>query len=275
MSDYRMLVLDLDGTTLDERRTLNDADREAAHRLRRAGIEVTIATGRLFPGTQWVAQALGVQGSVAVVNGNELIDAATGQTVSGHYIDATVRQAVREILGEHALEPFLFSSRHIHYGAAADDHADYLSIWSPDVSRHDDIYAHPHWDEADDIVALCALGDDDAVQAAHRAMQEHLPEDLEPVLFHTFTGHRFLHLAGSRWDKGTALRQLAQERGLQPEQVVAVGDWWNDEPMFRVAGRSFAMSHATDELKALSDEVLTASRDGGAVAEVARRVWGL
>jgi Cof subfamily protein (haloacid dehalogenase superfamily) len=270
-----MLVLDLDGTTLDEGRALSPADRDAAHRLRDAGVHVTIATGRLFPGTQWVARELGVEGSVAVLNGNELIDAHSGELVSGHYIAPEVRQQVREVLAAHGLQPFLFGSRHIHFGAESAEHEDYLSIWSPEVTGHDDIFAHPGWTESDDIVALCALGDEEPVEAAAAAIAPLLPDDLGTVLFHSFTGHRFLHLAGARWDKGTALRQLAQDRGIDASEVVAVGDWINDEPMFRTAGRAYAMGHAIDELKAMAHDVLDASRQGGAVAEVARRVWGL
>ena len=42
--DLRMLVLVLDGTTLDAAGALRPADVAAAHRLREAGIHVTIAT---------------------------------------------------------------------------------------------------------------------------------------------------------------------------------------------------------------------------------------
>jgi len=274
-SDFRMLLLDLDGTTLTEDRALAPVDVEAAHALRDAGVHVTIATGRLFPGTQWVAKELGIDAPVAVLNGNELIHASTAQTVSGHYVEASVRRQARQILYDHGLQAFLFGSRGIHLGAAAVAHAPYLQIWSPDLHHHDDVFDVTHWNEADDIVAVCAVGDDDAVASAAAALEEHLPQGIGSVAFDTYTGERFLHVSGTVWDKGTALKQLAQDRGLRPEQVVAVGDWWNDEPMIASAGRGYAMAHATDELKHIADEVLDASRNGGAIAEVARRVWGI
>ena len=46
--------------------------------------------------------------------------------------------------------------------------------------------------------------------------------------------------------------------------------------MLRAAGRSFVMAHAKDEVVAAADEVLSRPRHGGgAIAEVARRVWGV
>jgi hydroxymethylpyrimidine pyrophosphatase-like HAD family hydrolase len=65
---------------------------------------------------------------------------------------------------------------------------------------------------------------------------------------------------------------LAAQLGVARQDVCAVGDWYNDIPMFAWAGRSFAMGqslrdvkkHATDELRATSDE-------GGGVAEAIER----
>jgi len=46
--------------------------------------------------------------------------------------------------------------------------------------------------------------------------------------------------------------------------------------MLAAAGRAFAMGHARDDVKAAAGEVLDATRQtGGAIAEVARRVWGV
>jgi hydroxymethylpyrimidine pyrophosphatase-like HAD family hydrolase len=72
--------------------------------------------------------------------------------------------------------------------------------------------------------------------------------------------------------KGSALQWIAAHHGIDVREVVAVGDWLNDVPMFRVAGRSFAMAHATDEVKAAATEHLRADvTTGGGIAEAAER----
>ena len=77
-------------------------------------------------------------------------------------------------------------------------------------------------------------------------------------------------------DKGTAIERLARERGLTAADVVVVGDWLNDLPMVKAAGLAFAMNGAVDALVAAADAELDAVRgEGGAVVEVARRVWGV
>jgi hydroxymethylpyrimidine pyrophosphatase-like HAD family hydrolase len=55
-------------------------------------------------------------------------------------------------------------------------------------------------------------------------------------------------------------------------EVVAVGDWLNDIPMLRRAGRSFAMAQAPHAVKAAATDILKASaHTGGGLAEAAQR----
>lgn len=269
-----MLVLDLDGTALVHRGQVHPDDIAAAERLRRAGIHVTISTGRLYTGTAAAARALGVQGSVAVMNGSEFVDAQTGATDFGAYLDHAQRSELRALLGDHRIHPFLFGSRTIHLCHSSESHAPYLSIWGDALTRHPDIHTSGAWDKAD-LLAVCGVAPHDAVAHAAHAVQAALP-GVRPTEFSTFTGEGFLELRAEGFDKGTSLQRLAADRELHIDEVVAVGDWLNDIPMLESAGLSFAMAGSIEEATDAADEVLTAERGtGGAVAEIARRVWGL
>ena len=86
----------------------------------------------------------------------------------------------------------------------------------------------------------------------------------------------FVKVRHSRENKGTALRRMAAERGVPLSAVVAVGDWMNDIPMLRAAGRSYAMGDSAEDVCAAATETLAATRHhGGGIAEVAARIWGL
>ena len=76
--------------------------------------------------------------------------------------------------------------------------------------------------------------------------------------------------------KGTAVEWLARHHGCAAAEVVVVGDWINDVPMFRVAGRSFVMGQAPAAVKAhATDELEADVSEGGGIAEAIRRAWGL
>ncbi len=56
---------------------------------------------------------------------------------------------------------------------------------------------------------------------------------------------------------------MAKHHGVVIEETAVVGDWLNDAPMFKVAGRSFVMGKAHPELTALATDVLDAPRGAG------------
>src|SRR3970282_221308 len=73
-------------------------------------------------------------------------------------------------------------------------------------------------------------------------------------------------------DKGTAIEWIAEYYGVTLKDIVAVGDWLNDVPMLRRAGRSFAMGQAPNEVREAATDLLTADTwTGGGIAEAAER----
>jgi hypothetical protein len=54
--------------------------------------------------------------------------------------------------------------------------------------------------------------------------------------------------------KGPALLRLAATRGVRPEEILAIGDNWNDLSMLEVAGRAVVMGNAPEELKDIAVE---------------------
>jgi hydroxymethylpyrimidine pyrophosphatase-like HAD family hydrolase len=54
--------------------------------------------------------------------------------------------------------------------------------------------------------------------------------------------------------KGAALRRLAVQQGIRPEEILAIGDNWNDLSMLEMAGRAVLMENAPEDLKVLARE---------------------
>lgn len=271
---YKMLVLDLDGTALMKNGQVHPADIEAARTLADAGVHVTISTGRLYSGTRSAARALGVRGTVSVMNGTELIDAQTHEVHHGRYMPHSDREAIRELLTTHGVNPFLFDSEDIHIPHDAEEHAPYLGVWTDTLHRHADIFTAGAWTH-ESLVAICGVAMHDDIAAFASQIRAQLPS-VRPTTFTTFRGHGFVELRADGDDKGTALERLAEQRSIGADEVIAVGDWLNDLPMLERAGLSFAMAESAPEAVEAADESLESVRgEGGAVAELAQRIWGL
>ena len=73
--------------------------------------------------------------------------------------------------------------------------------------------------------------------------------------------------------KGAAVALLAKERGIDPGEVMAIGDNWNDLSMLEVAGHPVLMGNAPEELLAMAGErgwAITATNDEDGVAKA---IW--
>lgn len=53
--------------------------------------------------------------------------------------------------------------------------------------------------------------------------------------------------------KGAAILSLAATHNISPNQILAIGDNWNDVSMFEIAGAAVLMSNAPEDLKALAN----------------------
>lgn len=276
---YKMLILDLDGTALNGKGELSEIDVAATEALRDQGVTVTIATGRLYGGTRDHANTLGVDGVIACMNGAEMLDARSGDVRSANYLPNEVAVAARDRLRELSVATSLFSSWDIHFCASATPYRRYLETWSRHFREWDNVYLSPAWEADERLLAVVATGSMDAIQEAADALNPGLDQSLYEILaFPAGTSDRGMFmLRDRRENKGTALRRMAAEMGIGEDQVVCVGDWMNDVPMLETGALSFAMANTPEwMMKSAKHETRTRTgEEGGVVAELAARVWGI
>lgn len=271
-SMYRLLALDLDGTLLRHDHTIDPRDVAAINELQRAGVTVTIITGRLHSGATEAARTCDIAGAIACMEGSHLIEVATNRTLFHHAVDNDIRVRLRQALVDHGLASFVFDASGIHHDHSGAPYAGYVKTWSPNLRLVEEDLA---WQT--EPLATVAIGDEDAVAAAHAILRQHA-DRLFSVSF------QITHLPGNKHavlcraagpTKGTALAALCEGAGCTVKDAVVIGDWVNDIPMFEVAGRSFAMGTAPEAVRAKASDLLdTPAGAGGGIAEAIRRAWG-
>jgi len=271
---YRLLAVDLDGTLLCRDGSVDARDRGAIHELRRAGVTVTIVTGRLHSGSVDAARACGIAGAIACVEGSHLVEAESERTLSRHGMSRDVTRLLRQAFGGNELATFVFEHDGIHHDEAGAPYTGYVRTWSPKLSLVEEALDERVW--ANDPLAAVAIGSEEQASAAHAMLRAHAA-DVFSVSFavsHCQGKHAVLVRAAGP-NKGTALAQLCDGAGITLAEAVVVGDWLNDVPMFEVAGRSFAMGRAPDHVAAKATDMLDRpTGEGGGIAEAIRRAWG-
>ncbi len=275
---FKLLAVDLDGTLLARDGVPHEVDRLAIARLREAGVPTTIATGRLYSGSCDVARAVGIEGPIACVDGSQIVDTRTGREAYVRSIEAEIAVVVRDLLADHGAISFLFAQDIIVHDAAGEPFSHYVRTWSPRVEVVDRVTDHPHWEHDAGVMAVVAIGAAEQIRAIVTTLRTELAHATFVVDFPVarLAGTHALVARAAGTTKGTAIEWLARHHGITPAEVVVVGDWVNDVPMFQTAGRSFVMGQAPEHVKrTATDRLLADLHTGGGVAEAIREVWGI
>lgn len=277
-SSFKLLAVDLDGTLLGRDGVPHAADRLAIDRLRKAGVPTTIVTGRLYSGSCEIARTVGIEGPIACVDGSQIVDTRSDQEVFARSIGAETAVLVRDLLADHDATSFLFAQDLIVHDLAGEPFAHYVRTWSPRIEVVDRVTEHPHWEHDRGVMAVVALGATDQILSIVAALRDRLAHATFVVDFPVarLTGTHALVARAAGATKGTAVEWLAAHHGCTPQEIVVVGDWVNDVPMFQTAGRSFVMGQAPEHVKrTATDRLLADVTTGGGIAETIREVWGL
>jgi len=276
----RLLAIDIDGTLLDTRGRPHEHDVRAVRAALTAGVSVTIVTGRLYSGTRASAAALGLSGPVGCADGSHVVQSGDHATLAHSGVSGAEGLHLRAALARAGLATFVFARDAIGHDDRGGEFVAYVRTWSTDIRAVADVYQHELWDAEEGVTAVVALGSRASVLQAAGDLARDLTKPVHLVQFplrrEPHVGTWAIMARASGCTKGTALRWIAERQGVALKDVVCVGDWVNDLPMFEVAGRSFAMGQAPDDVKAHATDVLTeTSESGGGVAAAVARAFGI
>jgi Cof subfamily protein (haloacid dehalogenase superfamily) len=267
--------VDLDGTLVHSDDTIDSRDLAAMRMAIERGIVVTIATGRLSRGALSIAREVGVDVPLICADGAALVCAHTGECLEEDAIDVPRVKSLLAVLESSSLAPYLFVYDGAHGETEGSDFAGYAAAWATHVTLHRRLVDADTLFGRTGILVAMGLGDRAQAESARAALLTAHGAALEVTAF---------CLSGADWavraqrrglSKGACLAHLCARLGIERTRVAAVGDWYNDLPMFAWAGRSFAMGHAPEMVRAAATDVLSATaKTRGGVAEALGRWLG-
>ncbi|HVY47878.1 MAG TPA: HAD hydrolase family protein, partial [Minicystis sp.] len=230
-----------------------------------------------YSGTRGIAREVGLAGPIACVDGSHIVDVATDRELYVRAIEPASTAEVRAAVERHDLAAFLFAQDGIVHDEGGAPFAPYVSTWSDQIAVVERVTEHPFWDHERGVMAVVAIGLEAALMTAAREIRERAP-DAAVVTFPVarLGGTCAMVVRAEGTTKGTAVRWLAGHYACSAAEVVVVGDWINDVPMFDAAGCSFVMKQAPEAVKRRATHELEADADaGGGVAEAIRRAFGV
>lgn len=269
-ADIRLLVLDIDGTLAGESNQINAPVLEAIRAVQQRGVAVAIATGRMYQSALRFYQAVGSTLPLMAYQGAFIKDPHT-QTLHRH--TPLPRQLALEILAylapmeaKNELSIHLYIDDQLHVRAVIDDTKAYAQRSGIEPVAAGDLAALLARNAAIDTTKLLALSENVGLLTdilSH--LGQRYPTD---DLYLTRSVEYFVEATHPQANKGEAVRFLAEDLlGLTPDQVMTIGDNYNDLEMLRYAGIGVAMGDAPDPVKQGADWVAPGvEADGVAMA---------
>ena len=237
---------------------------------------MTLCTGRMYSGTRAVAESLGLAAPVVCVDGCHIVQTQTHQELLRLSIPAQAVAALHGLLCTTNLAVFAFSHDIIVHDGRGAPYMDYMRTWSTQMQRVRDMFEPATWDGFDELTSVVVVGSQVNTNAIVEGVYANCQQQVQlahfPLLRAPLAKRWVLLIRRAAVNKGTAVQWLADYYKVDVRDVVAVGDWVNDVPMFAVAGHSFVMGQAPPEVKAAAQYELTANlHTGGGIHEAAER----
>jgi len=273
-SSVRLIAMDIDGTLLDSQSRLSAENVAAIADASAAGIQIVIVTGRRFHSARWTVDALPCDFNVIATNG-ALVKSKDGTTLQRHLLPVHIARRVLDATEEfRACAGIIFDrprERQVVF-EKIDWNGAYVG---PYLSRHRDFVAEvaPLTDALDeDPLEVMFLGECDRIARAMKIL-EALPHANEYTLAQTVYTHRdlsMLDVLRRGVNKGSALEAWSAYQGIARQEVMALGDNWNDREMLEFAGLPVIMGNCVPELHSLGCQ-MTLSNDEHGVAHAIRK----
>jgi Cof subfamily protein (haloacid dehalogenase superfamily) len=254
--------VDIDGTLLPSAGTLvSRRNRRALAEAQAAGIEIVIATGRRQAFATPLLSPVGLRPETVLITSN----GAVTRTLGGERIDRFFLPVETARALCPALRPFgttVFTFDHEGPGELVLESLEQvharISLWV-DANRSSIREVRPlerAFDDGETPVQGMVCGDVAAMREAEAwlAGSEFAAEIEMHRTEYESRDLTILDILPPGCSKGVALRRLAERQGIAPQDIVAIGDNWNDLEMLEYAGRAVVMANGAAALVTLAQE---------------------
>ena len=265
---YKLLVLDVDGTLLNEAKEISKRTLAALLKVQHMGVRIVLASGRPTYGLLSIAKTLELGnfgGFIVSYNGCQIINAQDGKILFERRINPEMLPYLEKKAQKNGFDLVTYQDNTLITNAPENDFIrkeaklnDLIIIDEEEFSTSIDF-----------APCKCVLVSDD--EEALIDLENHWKKRLDGTLAAFRSESYFLEVVPPGVDKANTLGVLMEQLGVAREEVIAIGDGVCDVTMLQLAGLGIAMGHSQDSVKVCADYV-TASNEEDGVAQAVEKM---
>jgi Cof subfamily protein (haloacid dehalogenase superfamily) len=270
----RLAAIDIDGTLLNSQFRISSVDLKALRRAREAGIEIVLVTGRRHAFALAIARELGFDMWLISSNG-AVTRSLNGEPFHSDLLPRAVCRQFCSTMDEfrgHMVLTFDKESK----GAVVLERMDELNVsiqrWLEKNMASIEFAVPLENALLTDPVQVMLCGTLNRMRQAMEHLEGSAVRNSITLLRTEYPARDLiiLDVLNRGCSKGHALERWARHRGIAREEVMAIGDNYNDVEMLAFAGVPFIMGNASEELKSRGWQVSLSNDEHGVAAALAQ-----
>lgn len=266
---YKLLVLDVDGTLLNDEREISKRTLAALLKVQQMGVRIVLTSGRPTYGLMPLAKTLELgnyRGVVLSYNGCQIIKAQNGEILFERRINPEMLPYLEKKARKNGFAIFTY-----HDDTLITDSPDNEYIKNEALLNNLKIIREDEFSTAIDFAPCkCMLVSDK--EKALIGLEQHWEKRLAGTLDAFRSEPYFLEVVPCGVNKANTLGALLEHLGVTREEVIAVGDGVCDVTMLQLAGMGVAMGHSQDSVKVCADYVTASNEEDGVALAVEKLI---
>ena len=254
--DIRLVALDIDDTLVDHSSVIPPRSLKDLRAAQARGVEIVLATGRGYLGTEAIRRQLGEGFHYIICFGGALVaDYATGEPrISRFLTEADVAACIR-IANKLDLHVQIYQGDEVIFQRMTPFAEQYCAYQKLPCRADEHLLEH----DLSNVPKVLIYAPPAEEEKYKKLVSERLPQGLHAL------GSKpgFIEIGSVSVTKGSAVEALARELGIERAQVCAIGDNTLDQDMIEWAGVGCCVANGKDSVKAASDMILPAQAEEG------------
>ncbi len=258
---YKMIVLDFDDTLLSDDLTISKENIEAIKRAKELGVFIMFSSGRSDDSMMQIIEQIDTH------EGHEYFTSFNGariDTINGDniYLKPISKEIMCELIDfghKFDVTTQLYYDRYLIVEKENDYSKAYQEQTNMNVKAITDIKSLPY-----STKVLFHNNDADKLEVMRKILIKKFKDRVN--IF--YSKPMYLEVLNKEVNKGLSAKYMAEQLGIKQDEVIAIGDGFNDVSMIEYAGLGVAVFNSSQEVKDTADYVTKSTNNESAVAEV-------
>lgn len=272
MTTIKLIVSDIDGTILDQQHQISPRLKATLTAVTSAGTHFVLASARSPKGMEAIARELALTDQpLACYNGALILKnahLASAEPLFSHPMDPQeVMTILQEIQNHFPTIAINLYSGSQWYVPAIDPWIQLESAITKIAPTVTDLLELVVTQQAP-VHKFLLIGEAPQIQA----LMKHLGQLSLPHSDHYLSKENYLEITHKGITKATVIDELTKYFQLTKDATMAIGDNYNDIPMFQAAGLGIAMGNAPIEVQQAASAVTSSNQEDGVAAAIEKYV---